>query len=304
MADRVIGIQTTTIPIVDTANDTIFLGTEHGLTTGQKVKYHKDSGGGTLAVGGLTDDTEYFVRDAGGGKIQLYDSEAHAKAGGDIATGGLVDLTSNGTGDNHQFNKFVDVPLIGEQENTLFGAVKFDPDPNNLRVIQFNAPGLRTGDAVVYHKGPGAAISGLTDGQTYFIIKLDETHAQLAMTRDDAFAGTAIALTSDAVGIDDTLTEVTHSIFADAKSGAGAKDVGVAGSVAINRAEVTTLAQIDSDITLADGNDAGSGIGAVKVRAHSTTDNTATAAPDGAGAVADSVGVGASFALNLLFNDT
>ena len=38
MADRPIDIKTNNIDIVDTTNDTIFLGTENGLTTGQKLK--------------------------------------------------------------------------------------------------------------------------------------------------------------------------------------------------------------------------------------------------------------------------
>ena len=307
MLDRKVELQIETIQIVDDGDDTIFLGAEHGLTSGQKVKYHHGTGGAD--IGGLTDGDEYYVFDAGGGKIKLYDTNADdAKAGG--ATG-LVDLDgTGGTGDKHYFGTYVDVPIVGEIENPLDSSkVNFDPDLNEMRVLTLGENnGLRTGDEVVYHKGgAGATVGGLTDGHTYYVIVLDDTHAQLAASREDALDGLAIALTSDDVSNDDFLTERTHSIFASATSGAGGGDVGVAGSVAINRAAVVTLAEVVGNVTLADstlGADGNTTIGALKVRAHSTTDNTANALPDGNGAVAESVGVGASFALNLNFNDT
>ena len=303
MLDRKVELQIETIQIVDEGDDTIFLGAEHGLTSGQKVKYHHGTGGAD--IGGLTDGDEYYVFDAGGGKIKLYDTNADdAKAGG--ATG-LVDLDgTGGTGDKHYFGTYVDVPIVGEIENPLDSSkVNFDPDPNEMRVLTLGENnGLRTGDEVVYHSGADAtAVGGLTDGHTYYVIVLDDTHAQLADTREHALDGLAIGLTDD-VSNDDFLTERTHSIFASATSGAGGGDVGVAGSVAINRAAVVTKAEVIGDVVLSDGADVGSGIGALKVRAHSTTDNTANALPDGNGAVAESVGVGASFALNLNFNDT
>ena len=300
MLDRKIGLQTANIQVVDTSNDTIFLGTENGLTTGQKVKYHRDGGSN---IGELIDNHDYWVFDAGGGKIKLYDSETNAKAGG---TTGLQHLTNSGSGSDHYFTKYIDVPLVGEVENPLdSGKVRFDPDPNQLRVLELGENnGLRTGDEVTYHKATGAPIGNLTDNHLYYVIVLDDTHVQLAASREDALAGKAIKLTSDDVGDDDFLTERTHSIFASATSGAGSDDVGVAGSVAINRAAVVTTARVAGDVALVDGNDGGSAIGPMTVRAHSTSDNTADALPAGAGAVAGSVGVGASFALNLVYNDT
>ena len=137
------------IDIVDIDEDTIFLGAEHGLTTGQKVKYHHGDGGSD--IDGLDDGSEYWVHDAGGGKVKLYDNETNAKAGGDT---GRVDLTNDGSGSDHSFGTFINVPLVGEIENPFGGKVKFDPDPNSMRVIELGANhGLRTGDAVVYHRG-------------------------------------------------------------------------------------------------------------------------------------------------------
>ena len=54
--------------------------------------------------------------------------------------------------------------------------------------------GLKTGEAVVYHSGGGASISGLIDGQTYYVIVRDDDSIMLAETRDDALHFQAIAL--------------------------------------------------------------------------------------------------------------
>jgi hypothetical protein len=215
----------------------------------------------------------------------------------------------SGAGSDQHFNKYVHVPVLDTDVENPFGAVPFDPDPNNLPVLQVSAQsGLRTGDEVVYHTNTGDPIGGpsggLTDGTTYYVIKLDDTHIQLADSRDHALAGKAIKIDDDDHTGDATLTEVTANVFAYATSGAGSGNVGVAGSVAINRGEVTTTARINNDVTLADGGDLGSGIGPISIRANTTTDNTANAIPEGDGGTAGSVGVGASFALNMVEHDT
>src|SRR5262249_24529629 len=77
---------------VDTTNDTIDLGGTHGLKTGDAVEYKHGEGGSD--IGGLTDGTTYYVY-INSGKIQLYDTQAHANA---HTSTGLVDLTSTGSG--------------------------------------------------------------------------------------------------------------------------------------------------------------------------------------------------------------
>ena len=77
------------MPVVDADDDTIFVGSGSGLKTGDKVTYKKGASGNT-AIGGLDDSTDYYVNVQDGGKIKLYDSEEHAKAGG---SEGLKDLT-------------------------------------------------------------------------------------------------------------------------------------------------------------------------------------------------------------------
>jgi len=122
------------------------------------------------------------------------------------------------------------------------------------------------------------------------------------------------SVTADGLTVEAVMTPVageavnTHSFRADALSGAAGKDVGVAGSLAINLASVKTSATIDSgaSVTLADGADAGSTIGAVKISAVSTTSNIVNALPVKLPPNGDtpSDGIGASVALNLVYDDT
>lgn len=65
-----------------------------------------------------------------------------------------------------------------------------------------------TGDQVTYSDGSGTAIGGLTDGGTFFVIKVDANTIKLATTLNNANAGTAIDLT-DGVGASHTLTGET-----------------------------------------------------------------------------------------------
>lgn len=86
-----------TIPTSDvgTVNDVITY-EDHGLVAGEAVKYFH--GGGT-ALGGLTNDTVYYVDPADADSILLYDTEENALAAD--GTTGLIDLT--GTGNNDQY---------------------------------------------------------------------------------------------------------------------------------------------------------------------------------------------------------
>ena len=57
-----------------------------------------------------------------------------------------------------------------------------------------------TAQRVTYADGGGTAIGGLTDGTAYFIIKVDQNTIQLASSASNANNGTAISLSSGAVG--------------------------------------------------------------------------------------------------------
>jgi len=119
MAERDVGIGTANVDIVDTKADTIFVGAGAGLHTGDKVKYQKSDDTGSLAIGGLADDTDYWVIDAGNGKVKLATSEANAHAGT------AIDLNATGSGSGHKLEK-----------PGIFGTSFFAADP-----IVFDAGG-------------------------------------------------------------------------------------------------------------------------------------------------------------------
>ena len=71
--------------------------------------------------------------------------------------------------------------------------------------LSFSNHRFITGQKVTYTDGGGTAIGGLTDGTSYFIIKVDQNTIKLATSSSNAAAGTAIDLTSGAAGGSHTL---------------------------------------------------------------------------------------------------
>ena len=117
-------------------------------------------------------------------------------------------------------------------------------------------------------------------------------------SHNEASIGSNAQVTAHGVTIESTMTDVggdtTNTIAAEAKSGAGASNVGIAASLALNLSDTSGKALIKSGA----GADAG---GAVTLTAEDDSKSTATAAPttDG-GATGGKVGIGASVALNLI----
>lgn len=75
----------------------------------------------------------------------------------------------------------------------------FDPayavdDTDHTLLVFSGEHGWETGDAVVYSNGGGENIGNLTDGEIYFIIRVDENTVNLSRTFLDAASGTAIVL--------------------------------------------------------------------------------------------------------------
>jgi len=89
----------------------------------------------------------------------------------------------------------------------------------------------------------------------------------------------------------------THTSLVEAKSGAGAKKVGVAGGVGINLVDVDTTARIGSNVTLTPHN------GDIAVQAVSTTLNKADALPEAKASGSDA-GIGASVAFQVIDTTT
>ena len=71
--------------------------------------------------------------------------------------------------------------------------------------LSFSNHRFITGQKVTYTDGGGTAIGGLTDGTSYFIIKVDQNTIKLATNASNAASSTAINLTSGAAGGSHTL---------------------------------------------------------------------------------------------------
>ncbi len=152
MAQRSIALATTSVPVVDTSANTIFLGLGTGLTTGTEVTYHVN---GHSAIGDLQDGSNYYVNSQGNGTFTLYDSAADAMAGGST---GLEALGSTaGAGTQQSFTQ------------SLFGlittnTITFDPTGNVTLLSLGPYSDLHTGDVVTYNNGNGSNLGNLVNG--------------------------------------------------------------------------------------------------------------------------------------------
>lgn len=94
---------------------------------------------------------------------------------------------------------------------------RYQVSPNSIGdVLNIQQHRFNTGNAVVYRHGPGgSAIGGLVDGQTYYVIRLDNHRLKLAATLADAQAGQAIHPTSKGTGTAHTLTGGNRTLTFD-----------------------------------------------------------------------------------------
>ncbi|HPM81125.1 MAG TPA: hypothetical protein PLF81_10510, partial [Candidatus Anammoximicrobium sp.] len=205
----------------------------HGFTTGQRLDYGVSSDEDE-AIGGLEDQTAYFVIRTGSNTFQLAATVEDATA----ATPVPINLTSKGAGTSHIFGYnegaksfapstafdnatdtftltghgystgdalvYATDPTLSEEQVISRNAV-FDPadrtstfDPTgtvdldelvvnlSTNTIALVNHLLWTTQQVTYHTHGGDPIGGLTDGATYFVIKVDDRYIQLAETGDGA----------------------------------------------------------------------------------------------------------------------
>ncbi|OQX64175.1 MAG: hypothetical protein B5M56_00340 [Desulfococcus sp. 4484_241] len=158
---------------------------------------------GALTVGGVTDTDPGYSGGADAnigasspitviedmtacGTIILWSHDSPGP-GDDITISGGVTVTSENA---HVFLRAGDNVYLSGQSD-LFGGSDIT---GNL--IDIGPHGFDTGQAVVYHSG-GGEITGLVDGETYYVAvdPVDPDKVGLAATEADAVAGTTIALT-------------------------------------------------------------------------------------------------------------
>ena len=157
-------------------------GLSYPFQTGQPVVYHFSAGAG---VPGLTNNTVYHVIRVNDRVFKLATDLANAAAGtavpltGALAAGDSFTLTAKGSASTF------DEKQIDAVNGTIHVQHRFV-----------------TGQEVVYQRfsnppvGLGDAGTGLTDGTTYFAIRVSDDTIKLATNLDNAKSGTAIPLTA------------------------------------------------------------------------------------------------------------
>ena len=192
----------------------------HGYSTGDIVQYLSDT-----PIGGLRSGAFYYVRVISTTVISLHRTSAGAVANnnlvdlvapltgtGSIRKSTLVDITAAGTGTQtlssslpgasdgvYALTNAVSTTSfelgtnlqVGNREFTLNQGT-IDLKNNALRLVDHY---LTPGTSMTYST-TGNAIGGLTDGNTYYVIRTSQSHIQLADTAVDAILGNAVTFTS------------------------------------------------------------------------------------------------------------
>lgn len=93
-----------------------------------------------------------------------------------------------------------------------FDATSTDVVSTSAETIAIPGHGFVTADAVAY-EASGTAIGGLTDGTTYYVIRVDANSIKLASSASNANADTAINLSAVGAGTADTLQLTAPTVF-------------------------------------------------------------------------------------------
>ena len=173
-------------PAVDASLDQIDLGFVHDLTTGQPVMY--DIGGNSLdtsetpfRIGGLFDGWIYYAVVIDDTTIQLAKTPEDAYAGQNIIDLSLTNVGFGGqptAGTSHSI-----VPRITRGYDVGFdpSTAALDGSADTINIGRNH--GLVTGDDVYYLvDNGGSAITGLTDGQKFYVSVVNDTTVKLFNT--------------------------------------------------------------------------------------------------------------------------
>ena len=221
---------------VNLTTDVITTGA-HGFTTGDAVQYLSST-----PMGGLVNGAFYWVRAVSATTVTLHWSKAGALANNDkvnislpnsgfgsVRAAFLVDITGVGSG-TQQFKAFTSnasdgVYTLEEQvDSTTFLLSSNSQIPErqlplgdsrtfldlSRSMFRFSAHGLVTGTLVRYET-TDAAIQGLVNEETYYVIRINRNTFQLAATPEDADLGEFVQV--------ETLGAGTHSLFTTSISG-------------------------------------------------------------------------------------
>ena len=248
------------IAIIDTGDDSIYVGDAAGLVTGDEVVY---SSNGRPVIGGLEEGETYFVIDAQDGRIRLAETLLDAN------NGDAIDLTSAGPDGGHTLTK-------GVQIIDLFAPLEVSGTKMQSTVIAAS---------VGVAAGSGGASAAVTVSVTE--AKNESTGVTEALVTGSDVSGSNVSVSADASG-EISVVGVAASISAGVSSSV-AVSVTVSAVVIDNEMNNTVSAEVaGGEITSSSG---------VSVTAE---DNSKIDAVGVAASVAISVGSTASIAAGVL----
>ena len=171
------------------------------------------------------------------------------------------------------------------------------PDSGNVNaagLLKLSSSNNTDGCAVTDGSAVGSAAVGIGAGISVNLVK----------SANEASIGQNATVSANGVTLEALMTPLgggadqTNTLDAEATSGAGGSKVGLAGSLALNIADTSSLALIKGDTT---GGVNANG-GAVTLTADDRTSTTGKALPAAGGASGGKVGIGASVAVNVVAN--
>jgi hypothetical protein len=188
-----------TLGTVTAATDSV-AATGHGLATGDGPVVITSSTGAIPA--GLVAGQHYWVIAADANTLKLARTKADAVAGTavDITDAGGGTLVLEGVRGKSRLFLLVEAAsefrvVVGDYVGKTFTA-----DNLTEEFTAGAAHGLRTGDGPYKVSTSGALPAGLSSTTLYWIIRTGNATFKLATSRENALAGTAVAITTDGTG--------------------------------------------------------------------------------------------------------
>jgi hypothetical protein len=189
--------------------------------------------------GGMTANTLYYINVIDANNFTIHSSPSGAFIGGSTGTGvDQIIPTSNGTGSSHRFEKYegfvfeMNVIAVNNDADMIVSdpyptrQITFNPQTTAVAVSGLATPvisierdeiyipnhGLNTGVKVYYSSGFGIGnvIGGLTEGATYYVIKINDDVIRLASSLSNSLTFQFIDLSSTGQGFNHYLVAATY----------------------------------------------------------------------------------------------
>ena len=154
---------------VNSSEDTLYI-PNHGLVSGQAVRY-SNGGGSNTSIGGLSSGTLYYVVKVDNSIIKLATSPA-------LTT--IANILSPGTG----------------TQQLIITSINYTDN-----ILTLPAHGYLQGELVQYDSRGQTVLGGLTTATPYYVIFIDGDNIKLATTPENATAGTAVDLVDTPAGV-------------------------------------------------------------------------------------------------------